>query len=77
MGESMEKEEDESEMKGSFRCTPEQLGALSKILADHYSKLAPKLGIEKEDVKKFEEAHEKNDERWVVEKLFLMVIFLL
>jgi THO complex subunit 1 len=63
MGESMEKEEDESEMKGSVRCTPEQLAALSKILADHYSKLAPKLGIEKEDVKKFEEAHEKNDER--------------
>ena len=73
MGESMEKEEDESEMKGSVRCTPEQLGALSKILADHYSKLAPKLGIEKEEVKKVEEAHEKDDERWVVEQRFIFL----
>jgi len=63
MGDSMEKEDEESDMKVPLRCTVEQLEALSKLLGEHYTKLAPKLGIEKDKVKEVEETHEKNDER--------------
>lgn len=56
-----EGKDDEGEVKNT--CSEEQLEALAELLAENYSKLAPKLGIEKDKVTEIEE--EKKEKKQI------------